>query len=41
GREMIATGGGKIVNMASQASVIALDKCTKKREHGLFTSQFH
>ncbi|EAG9231566.1 SDR family oxidoreductase [Listeria monocytogenes] len=26
GREMIATGGGKIVNMASQASVIALDK---------------
>ncbi|EAC4592334.1 D-threitol dehydrogenase [Listeria monocytogenes] len=25
-REMIATGGGKIVNMASQASVIALDK---------------
>lgn len=26
GREMIATGGGKIVNMASQVSVIALDK---------------
>lgn len=26
GREMITTGGGKIVNMASQASVIALDK---------------
>ncbi|EAC8040023.1 D-threitol dehydrogenase [Listeria monocytogenes] len=26
GREMIATSGGKIVNMASQASVIALDK---------------
>lgn len=26
GREMIETGGGKIVNMASQASVIALDK---------------
>ncbi|MBC1382844.1 SDR family oxidoreductase [Listeria innocua] len=26
GREMIATGGGKIVNMASQASIIALDK---------------
>ncbi|ENF5245697.1 D-threitol dehydrogenase [Listeria monocytogenes] len=26
GREMIVTGGGKIVNMASQASVIALDK---------------
>lgn len=26
GCEMIATGGGKIVNMASQASVIALDK---------------
>ncbi|MBC1585691.1 SDR family oxidoreductase [Listeria seeligeri] len=26
GREMMATGGGKIVNMASQASVIALDK---------------
>ncbi|MBC2114297.1 D-threitol dehydrogenase [Listeria innocua] len=26
GREMIATGGGKIINMASQASVIALDK---------------
>ncbi|EHB5347697.1 D-threitol dehydrogenase [Listeria monocytogenes] len=26
GREMIATGGDKIVNMASQASVIALDK---------------
>ncbi|EAG2401682.1 D-threitol dehydrogenase [Listeria monocytogenes] len=26
GREMIATGGGKIVNMASQTSVIALDK---------------
>ncbi|EKZ0251624.1 D-threitol dehydrogenase [Listeria monocytogenes] len=26
GREMIATGSGKIVNMASQASVIALDK---------------
>ncbi|HBM3572504.1 TPA: D-threitol dehydrogenase [Listeria innocua] len=26
GREMIATGGGKIVNMASQASVIAFDK---------------
>ncbi|EAF6538887.1 D-threitol dehydrogenase [Listeria monocytogenes] len=26
GLEMIATGGGKIVNMASQASVIALDK---------------
>ncbi|EAC3779310.1 D-threitol dehydrogenase [Listeria monocytogenes] len=26
GREMIATGGGKIVNMASQASVIVLDK---------------
>ncbi|ECL7481665.1 D-threitol dehydrogenase [Listeria monocytogenes] len=26
GREMIATGGGKNVNMASQASVIALDK---------------
>ncbi|EBF5122996.1 D-threitol dehydrogenase [Listeria monocytogenes] len=26
GREMIATGCGKIVNMASQASVIALDK---------------
>ncbi|EOG9535065.1 SDR family oxidoreductase [Listeria monocytogenes] len=26
GREMIATGGGKIVNMVSQASVIALDK---------------
>ncbi|MBC1486826.1 D-threitol dehydrogenase [Listeria seeligeri] len=26
GREMMSTGGGKIVNMASQASVIALDK---------------